>query len=91
MLLMILTRKKLLEPFTKKNCKNQIKKSLKLNGYKNFFNGWIDKKDIVKMKEYFPKPKPLRVNVRICLIMQQKQIKKMPQELIHWILLKRLI
>ena len=29
---MILTEKKLLEPFTKKNCKNQIKKSLELKG-----------------------------------------------------------
>ena len=47
---------------------------VKWKGYKNFFNGWLDKKDIVKMKEYFPKPKPLRVNMKICLIMQQKQI-----------------
>ena len=53
---------KLLEPFTKKNCKKQIKKSSELievikrkgnklyakwKGYNNSFNSWIDKKDIV--------------------------------------------
>ena len=62
MLLMILTKKKLLELFTKKNCKktdqnefrieNIIKKKgnrfyLQQKGYINSFNSWIDKKDIV--------------------------------------------
>ena len=56
---MILTEKKLLEHFTKTNCKKQIKKSLELKkvmkrkgdklhgtwkGYDNSFNSWIDKK-----------------------------------------------
>ena len=53
--------KKLLERFTKNNCKKQIKKSLELKvikrkddklyvkckDYDNSFNSWIDKKDIV--------------------------------------------
>ena len=60
MLLVILKSKELLERFTKKNCKKQIKKSLikvikrkgdklyvKWKGYNIYFNIWIDKKDIV--------------------------------------------
>ena len=62
MLLVILTEKKLLERFTKKNCKkpNQIdfrvekvikrkgdKLCVKWKDYDNSFNSWIDKKDIV--------------------------------------------
>ena len=62
MLLVILMVKKLLERFTKKNCKKQIKKEFKVEkvikrkanklyvkwkGYNNYFNSWIDKKDIV--------------------------------------------
>ena len=61
MLLVILVVKKLLERFTKKNCKKQIKKSLELKvikrkddklyvkckDYDNSFTSWIDKKDIV--------------------------------------------
>ena len=56
MLLMIVMEKNLLEPFTKKNCKKQIKNSLELKNLsrektKNYklnclFNSWIDKKDI---------------------------------------------
>ena len=61
MFLVILTVKKLLECFMKKNCKkNQkeftIEKVIKRKcnrlyitwkGYNNFFNSWIDKKHIV--------------------------------------------
>ena len=62
MLLVILMVKKLLERFTKKNCKKQIKKNLRVEkvtkrkdnklhvkrkGCNNSFNSWIDKKDIV--------------------------------------------
>ena len=61
MLLVILKAKKLLERFTKKNCKKQIKKSrvekvIKRNsnklygtwkGYNSSFNSWIVKKDTV--------------------------------------------
>ena len=58
----ILTGKKLLEYFTKENCKKQIKKEfrvwkkikrkdnklyVKCKGYDDSFNSWIDKKDIV--------------------------------------------
>ena len=60
MLLVILTVKKLLERYTKKDCKKQIKefrveKVIKRKGnklyvkwkvYDNPFNSWIDKKDI---------------------------------------------
>ena len=58
MLLMILTVKRLLAHFMKKNCKETIKKNLgqkkgnklyvKWKGYNNSLNSWIDKKDIVK-------------------------------------------
>ena len=49
----------ILERFTKKNCKRQIKQSLELikkrsnelyvkyKGYNNSFNSWIDERDIV--------------------------------------------
>ena len=62
MLLVILKVKKLLEIFTKKNYKKQIKKSFKVEnvtkrkgnklyvkwkGYDSSLNTWIDKKDIV--------------------------------------------
>ena len=63
--------KKLLERFTKMNCKEHIKKSLELKkikrkvdklyvkwkGCDNSFNNWIDKKYIVQMSAYFPEPK----------------------------------
>ena len=60
MFLVILTEKKLLERFTKKNCKKQTIKSLewkkynkrkgdklyvKWKDYNNYFNSWIHKKD----------------------------------------------
>ena len=62
MLLAILMEKKLLEPFTKKDCKKYTNKKefrvekvikrkgdklyIKWKGYDNSFNSWIDKKDI---------------------------------------------
>ena len=72
MLLAILTEKKLLERFTKKNCKKKNQKEFSVEkvikrkgdkiyvnwkGYDSSFNSWIDKKDIMPMSEYFPKPK----------------------------------
>ena len=62
---MILMEQKLLESFTKLNCKKQIKKSLELKkvikkkgdklyvkwkGYDSSFINWIDKKDINEYK-----------------------------------------
>ena len=62
MLLLILKAKKLLERFTKKNCKKQNQKEfrvekvitrkrdklyVKWKGYDSSFNSWIDKKDIL--------------------------------------------
>ena len=62
MLLVILTEKKLLERFAKKNCKKTNQKTfrvekvikrkgdkiyVKWKGYNNLFNSWIDKKDMV--------------------------------------------
>ena len=41
------------------------KSYVKWKGYNNSFNTWMDKKDIVKMSEYFPKPKSLGENVRV--------------------------
>ena len=57
LLLVVLKENKLLERFTKKNCKNQIKKSLELKGYNRSFNSWTDKKRHRTMSEYFPEPK----------------------------------
>ena len=39
------------------------KLNVKWKGYAISFNSWIDKRDIVKITEYFPKPKRLRGNV----------------------------
>ena len=62
MLLVILKAKKLLESFTKKNCKKTNQKEfrvekvikrkgnklyVKWKGYDSSFNTWIDKKDVV--------------------------------------------
>ena len=61
MLLVILMARKLLERFTKKNCKNQIKKIrvekvikrksnklyVKWKGYDNSFKTWLDKEGII--------------------------------------------
>ena len=62
MLLVILTVKKLLELFIKKNCKKKNQKefivekvtkrkgdklNIKWKGYDSSFNSWIDKKDII--------------------------------------------
>ena len=40
--------------------RNVEKLYVKWKGYKNWFNTWVDKKDIVKMNEYFPKIKIFR-------------------------------
>ena len=62
MLLIILTEKKLLELFTKTNCKKKNQKELRIEklikrkvgklkvkwkGFINSFNSWINKKDIL--------------------------------------------
>ena len=36
-----------------------------LNGKATIVHCWIDKKDIVQMSEYFPKPKSLGANVKV--------------------------
>ena len=53
-LLVILTEKKWLEHFTKKNCKKVIKRKGnklygKQKGYSGYFSSWIDKKDMNKL------------------------------------------
>ena len=68
--------------YEKKNCQNQIKKSLEfekiikikrdklyvtLKGCNISFNSLIDKKDIVQMSKYFTKPKSLGANVKVQL------------------------
>ena len=74
MLLVILTENKSLERFTKNDCKKQtervekvIKKKLyvQLKSYDDSFNSWVDKKDIVLMSKYFPKPKSFGVRVKV--------------------------
>ena len=40
---------------------------IKWKGYNNSFNSWIDKKCIVWIGEYFPKPKYLGANVKVQL------------------------
>ena len=44
---------------------NVDKLCVKWKGCGNSFNSWKDKKDIVKISEYFPKPKPLEKNVKV--------------------------
>ena len=54
----------------KKNCKKLVKKNIeqkkylkngdklyfKWKGYDNHFNSWIDRKDLIKISQCFPKP-----------------------------------
>ena len=64
---------------------------IKWKKYNNSFNSWIDKKDLVKMSEYFPKPKSLIATVKVELDLSNyasKEIWKMRQVLIHQILIK---
>ena len=77
---MIVKVKKLLERFTKKNCTKKKKKEfrvkkvinrkgdklyVKWKGYGNWFNSWIDKKDILQMSGYFPVPKFSRRRIKV--------------------------
>ena len=69
MSLAILRVKKLLERFRKKKKEKTNKKEfraekvlnkelcVKWKDYDDSFNSWIDKRDMVYMSEYFPKPK----------------------------------
>ena len=78
MLLMILMEK-LLEHFTKTNCKKTNQKEFRIGkvikrkggklyvkweGYNNSFNSWIDKRHSMT-SEYFPKPNSLEANVKV--------------------------
>ena len=38
---------------------------VKWKGHNNSFNSWIDKKNMVQMSEYFPKPKSLGGRVKV--------------------------
>ena len=38
---------------------------VKWNGYNNLLQNWIDKEDIIKMREYFLKPNSLGANVKV--------------------------
>ena len=38
---------------------------VKWKGYDNSFRSWMDKKDIVLISEYFPKPKSLGANEKV--------------------------
>ena len=40
---------------------------VKLKGYDNWFNSWIDKTNIVQVSEYFPELKSLRRRVKVKL------------------------
>ena len=74
MLLVTLEVNKLLERFTKSNCKKKNQKEFRIEkvikgkgdklyvkqkGYDNLFNSWVEKKYIVQISEYFPEPKSL--------------------------------
>ena len=89
MLLVIVKTNKLLESFTKKKCKKQIKNNLGQKASKikddelhvkskkkkkNSFGRWIDNQDIVQMSEDFPKPKSLGANMKVELDLYQNQI-----------------
>ena len=49
---------------------------IKCKGYDNFFNSWIDKKDTVKMSEYFPKTKSLGGSVKVELYLSNYATKE---------------
>ena len=59
----------------------------KLKGYDNLFKVGLIKKDLIQISQDFPKPHNLLEETLVLkltlLIMQQKQILKMQQELIH--------
>ena len=59
----------------------------KLKGYDNLFKVGLIKKDLIQISQDFPKPYNLLEETLVLkltlLIMQQKQILKMQQELIH--------
>ena len=67
--------KKLLECFTKTNCKKQIKKEFRVENVikgkgdklyveqKGYYNSFNNLKKAVKMSEYFPKPNSFGANV----------------------------
>ena len=40
---------------------------VKWKGFYSSFNSWIDKEDIIKMREFFPEPKSFREKVKIKL------------------------
>ena len=89
MLLVTVKTNKLLERFTKKKCKTQIKNNLGQKASKikddelhvkskkknnNSFGRWIDNQDIVQMSEDFPKPKSLGANMKVELDLYENQI-----------------
>ena len=59
-LLVILVVNVLRKKWEKPNQKEFRVENVKLYGYQNSFNYWIDKKAIEKMSEYFFKPKPMK-------------------------------
>ena len=49
----------------KKNSREKVINYVKWKGYDSSFNSWIDKKDMAKTSEYFPKPNTLEKNVKV--------------------------
>ena len=104
MRLVILMTKKLLERFMKKIPNQTVEKVIKRKGdklyvnwkdYDNLLNSSINKRYIVYMRNYFPKPKPLGENGNVELDLFnyaiKADVKKQQPLLIHQNLLKRLI
>ena len=55
--------------------KKDDKLYVKWKGYDNLCNSWIDKKDLVSMSQYFPKPyEPFGGDINVINVMRQKLI-----------------
>ena len=63
----IIEKKKVKHSLELKKRKKKIGDELyvKEKGYNNSFNNWTDKKIIVLLSEYFPKPKSLEADVKV--------------------------
>ena len=62
-------------PFRKVITRTVNKSYVEGKGYKDFFNNWIDKNNIVQLSEYSPKPKSLAANVKAELDLSSYQTK----------------
>ena len=56
---------------------------VKWKGYDNSFNSWINKKDSIKMSEYFPKPPSDYKNIKVKIDLTNYATKKDINDITH--------